>query len=297
VTAGSVVRTGTLQVADEAERAGMEKTLALIDRDRKATEEQRRARRIAALQEAGYLLDAAREAGTLHPARTQAVPEGWRDCDACPELVTVPAGRIELNAAKVREKEEFLAVEFAQPFAIARRETTLGEYRQFLRRTGYLPRDEWMQVSAKLADELPVTGLWHNEINAYLRWLGRHTGKSYRLPTDYEWEYVARAGAATGFWWGNDEAGACGRDWEWRSLVEGCPSVSEAFMPVGMLAANPFGVYDMYGNALERVRCTPGAQCTGDTGVQGGPLYSPGSRAGNYGLHSLAGFRVARDLR
>lgn len=296
ITAGDFVRTGTLQVADETERAGMAKTLALIDRDRRATEEQHRARRISALQEAGYLLDAAREAGTLHPARTQAAPEGWRDCDTCPELVTVPAGSIELNAADVGEKETLVVAEFPQAFAIAKHETTLGEYRHFLRRTGYLPRDEWLAESGKLRDDLPVTGLWHNEVNAYLRWLGRHTGKSYRLPTDYEWEYVARAGAATGFWWGNDELGACGRDWQRYSLVEGCRSVSEALMPVGRLAANPFGVYDLYGNAAEHVRCAPGAQCSGSTGVQGGPLYSPGNRAGRYMLDSLAGFRVARDL-
>lgn len=301
-TGGGQTRSGALVVASDAERAAMEKALAAIDGDRQTNDGQRRALRIAALQQAGYQLDAAREAGTLQPARASAVPAGWRDCDACPELVTVPAGRMTLDAdAPSGEQQPRITVAFPRVFAIAKRETTLGEYRYFLRRTGYLPRDEWMAATKALPDDLPVTGLWVPEIQAYLRWLRRHTGKPYRLPGDYEWEYVARAGAATGYWWGNDDAGACGREWVRHSpysMDGNCGSARSVLMPAGGLPANPFGVHDIYGNAEEFVLCAPGvAACTGGVGAQAGLLYRPGTRASSaWGAHDFSGFRVARGL-
>ena len=82
----------------------------------------------------------------------------------------------------------------------------------------------------------------------YAAWIARRTGKHYRLLTEAEWEYSARAGSAVHYWWGNDagqgEANCrdCGSRWDGRQAA-----------PVGRFSANPFGLYDMHGNVFEWV--------------------------------------------
>jgi formylglycine-generating enzyme required for sulfatase activity len=100
---------------------------------------------------------------------------------------------------------------------------------------------------------------WH-EAQSYVAWLHRRTGKPYRLPTEAEWEYAARAGTSTRYSFGNDETSLCryarfadlGSQFGWG---DGCRSdvASYGTTPVGALKPNPWGIFDMHGNAWEWV--------------------------------------------
>lgn len=92
----------------------------------------------------------------------------------------------------------------------------------------------------------PVVNVSWQDAQGYLRWLSEKTGDTYRLPTEVEWEYAARAGTSTGYWWG-EEVGqnqanciGCGSQWDNQHLA-----------PVGSFAPNPFGLYDTVGNVWE----------------------------------------------
>jgi formylglycine-generating enzyme required for sulfatase activity len=84
---------------------------------------------------------------------------------------------------------------------------------------------------------------------AYTKWLTEQTGFKYRLPTEAEWEYFARAGSDTDYWWGNEIGqgkaccDGCGAQWGWDA--------EKSTAPVGSFAANPFGIYDTVGNVWE----------------------------------------------
>jgi len=166
---------------------------------------------------------------------------------------------------------------------------------------------------------------WH-EARAYAAWLARRTGKPYRLPTEAEWEYAARAGTTTSYSFGNDETALCayarfadlGSRFGWR---DACRSETIAYgpIPVGTLKPNSWGIFDMHGNAWEWVEdCwTPNAleipvdgsafrrsgNC--EMGVVRGGSFAAGSRRVRSAMRAPAptaihrynnGFRVALSL-
>jgi formylglycine-generating enzyme required for sulfatase activity len=132
-----------------------------------------------------------------------------------------------------------------QRFAISKHEVTFDEYDRFARDTGRsLPRDNgWGR------GERPVINVRWQDALAYTQWLSEQTGSRYRLPTEAEWEFAARAGSDARFWWGNDVGDShancfdCGGDWA---------GVKTA--PVGSFATSPFAVNDMAGNVMEWVQ-------------------------------------------
>ncbi|BCU06330.1 formylglycine-generating enzyme family protein [Allochromatium tepidum] len=130
------------------------------------------------------------------------------------------------------------------PFMMAAHEVTFREYDRFARATGReLPSDQgWGR------DMRPVVGVSWEEARDYAAWLAQQTGRGYRLPSEAEWEFAARAGTTTPFWWGQS-AGSnrtvcfdCGSQWDKRSTA-----------PVMSFPANPFGLYETAGNAMEWV--------------------------------------------
>ena len=190
-----------------------------------------------------------------------------RDCDACPELVVVPAGTFrmgDLTGGGDVDEAPVRTVTIPRPFAMARYETTFAEWdacvaagacRQGVGDIGFgRGRRPAMLVSFEDAED-------------YTGWLAQRTGKAYRLPSESEWEYVARAGSATRYPWGDDigrgnaNCDECGSRWD-----------DELTAPVGSFPANAFGVHDMVGNLYELV-----TDCGGES-YAGAP--ADGSAAG-----------------
>lgn len=170
--------------------------------------------------------------------------EGSRDCPECPFMIMVPAASFVLGAGDPIEDAHRRPVTIAKPFAAGRSEVTYGEWSACVRE-GACPA----HVQAPPEDvQAPVAGVNFGDARRYVQWLATKTGKPYRLPSEAEWEYMARAGTATVFWWG-DKAG------QGRANCFGCGSVwdGKRAAPVGSFAANPFGLFDTAGNVWEWV--------------------------------------------
>jgi formylglycine-generating enzyme required for sulfatase activity len=131
-----------------------------------------------------------------------------------------------------------------QPFAIGIYETTFEEYDRFCRATGHeLPDDGGWGRGRR-----PVINVSWESAVAYTEWLSRQTGAHYRLATDAEWEFAARAGSVSRFWWGDDLGSG-------NANCDGCESLwgGEKSSPVGRFEANAFGLHDTAGNVFEWV--------------------------------------------
>ncbi len=130
-------------------------------------------------------------------------------------------------------------------FAIGAREVTFAEYDRFARASGRaLPRDNgWGR------GERPVINVSWNDAVAYTRWLSQQTGSRYRLPSEAQWEFAARGGADSRFWWGNDVG-------EGHANCFDCASAWSARQtsPVGSFPANGFRLHDTAGNVMEWVQ-------------------------------------------
>lgn len=207
-----------------------------------------------------------------------------RDCPQCPELIVVPGGEYVMGSGKeekFREPDEEPAhrVRVNGPFAVGRFEITRAQYSAFVRETAREakpgchstrggrfqknPRATWQNPGFEQKDEEPVVCVSWDDAQAYLAWLGTKAAKSYRLLTESEWEYVARAGSTGRHSWAEtDDAAVCRyasvADTSIKSYSSGLQMFpcSDGFVqtaPIGRFPANAFGVYDMLGNAWEWV--------------------------------------------
>jgi sulfatase modifying factor 1 len=201
--------------------------------------------------------------------------------------------------------------------------------------TGSIVRD-WRSPGFRQTDRDPVVCVSHTDAQTYIAWLKRKTGKTYRLPSEAEWEYAARAGTTTARFWGDDPGSACRyanasdktlatelgvSPSHVTSLVEFFFQCSDGFAytaPAGSFQPNNFGLYDMLGNAwqwsndcwTENYSGAPSngtAWKIGDCGwrvVRGGSCYGiPGdvragqrNRVGVGDRNHDTGFRVSRSL-
>jgi formylglycine-generating enzyme required for sulfatase activity len=168
-----------------------------------------------------------------------------RDCPTCPELALVPAGTLMMGSADVFAFETPVhEVTISKAFFIGRREVTFDEWDACLSEGGcqYRPGDRGQGRGLR-----PASNLDWNDAKSFVAWLSRKTGKTYRLPTEAEWEYAARAGTTTAFYWGN----AIGKD---HANCAGCDSRAlNQTEPTGTFPPNPLGLFDMAGNAAEWV--------------------------------------------
>ena len=165
-----------------------------------------------------------------------------------PEMVVLPAGEFLMGCfgtpmlpdAECHGREEPLRrVKIPRPFAVSKYEVTFEDYDRF---TGAMERaddDGWGR------GRRPVINVSWPEAQAYVDWLSRETGKTYRLLSETEWEYAARAGSTARLDWGDNQAncGNCGSRWD-----------GEQTAPVGSFPANPWGLHDMLGNVQEWVQ-------------------------------------------
>jgi formylglycine-generating enzyme required for sulfatase activity len=140
-----------------------------------------------------------------------------RDDVPVPELLVIPAGEFEMGSdasefghQKTESPRRFVSIE--RPFALGRHPVTKAEFAAFQAATGWKPRPE---VLWPAGDRQPVFNVRMRDAEAYLAWLREQTGQRYRLPTEAEWEFAARAGTRTAFAFG-DSVGC--RDVHFNSL-------------------------------------------------------------------------------
>jgi formylglycine-generating enzyme required for sulfatase activity len=164
-----------------------------------------------------------------------------------PEMVVIPAGRFrmgDIQGIGGNDEQPVHEVHIRRPFAVGRYEITFDQYDEFAKATGgQLPDDEGFGRGHR-----PVIRVSWDEAVDYAAWLSQQTGKRYRLPTEAEWEYAARAGTETAYWWGNEmkrglaNCIGCGSRWDRKQTA-----------PVGSFKPNRFGLYDTAGNVSEWV--------------------------------------------
>ena len=231
-------------------------------------------------------VEAERQAREAERQRQEAVRkrpqpgETFRDCPTCPELMVVPAGTFLMGspsyeAGRNENEGPVHRVTIGKPLAVGKYEVTVGEYGHFVSTTGYEGGSEcyvwtgekweeetgrsWRDPGYRQTERDPVACVNWQDARAYAEWLARQTGKAYRLLSEAEWEYVARAGSTTARYWGEGEAGQCRygngadsrTDFDWRI---GCDDGYARTAPVGTYQANGFGLYDVLGNVWEWVQ-------------------------------------------
>jgi formylglycine-generating enzyme required for sulfatase activity len=191
----------------------------------------------------------------LNPERERALKpdDTFRECAKdCPEMVVVPAGEFMMGSPP-NEKGRYPnqgpqhKVTIAKPFAVAKYDVTFAEWDACVK-VGGCPQEGRASDAGFGRGKQPIINVSWDDAKAYVAWLSRMTGKTYRLLAEAEWEYAARAGTATPYHWGED-AGKnnancidCGSKWDDKSTA-----------PVGSFKSNAFGLYDMAGNVWQRV--------------------------------------------
>ena len=264
----------------------------------------------------------------------------FRDCPQCPEMVVVPAGSFTMgspSSEKGRQDDEgpVRRVRIENAFAVGKYEVRRWEYGRFVSETGHVSGDacwvwggekweersgySWKNPGFDQSDDHPVACVNWGDAQSYIRWLSGKAGKEYRLLSESEWEYAARAGTTgpfhTGVTISTDQANYNG-NYVYGNGRKGV--YREKTVPVGSFGGNGFGLHDMHGNVWEWVEdCWKGSYAgapsdgsaweSGDCGgrilrggfwgLKPGHLRSAnrsGSDAGNRFNHG--GFRVARTL-
>ncbi len=163
----------------------------------------------------------------------------FKECSQCPVMVVVSAGEFMMG-----EKSDQHKVTIAKPFAVSKFEMTFDDWDACVvfAGCGQVSDSGWGRGNR------PVINVTWDDAKKYVAWLSKLTGKSYRLLTEAEWEYAARAGSTTAFSWGDDigmgnaNCDGCGSQWDRKQTA-----------PVGSFAANAFGLHDMHGNVWEWV--------------------------------------------
>jgi formylglycine-generating enzyme required for sulfatase activity len=184
------------------------------------------------------------------------------ECTDCPEMVIVPAGSFTMGASDAeiaalareygKDKEQYFKwespqhkVTISKPFAVGKSVVTFDEWEACVSGGGCAgnrsPSDSGWGKGKR-----PVIHVSWKDAQEYVTWLKRKTGKEYRLLTEEEWEYSARGGKQTRFFWGNDlgknhaNCDGCGSEWDNKETA-----------PVGKFDHNDFGLFDMAGNVLQ----------------------------------------------
>ncbi len=205
----------------------------------------------------------------------------FQDCANCPEVVVLRTGEFRQGSfgfeyAHWSFESPMHSVTIGYPIAMAAREITVGQYREFVaatkhKATSCLVYDgqgewtiddaaDWANPGYQQSDDYPVPCISWDDAHAYAAWLSDKTSQQYRLPSESEWEYAARATGDAARSWGEDPAQACGSanvadlaaqvaypGWEVHQCDDGYANTA----PGGSLQANVFGLFDMQGNLFE----------------------------------------------
>jgi formylglycine-generating enzyme required for sulfatase activity len=199
----------------------------------------------------------------------------FRECAACPEMVVVPDGEYMMGSSEDELERSSTEgpqhrVKIPRRFAVGKLKVTRDEFEAFVNETSYAGSDKCFTLEDGKADERsgrsfrnpgfeqdgkhPVVCIDWDDAKAYVAWLSKKTGKLYRLLSESEWEYAARAGTKTPFWWGSsistDQANYDGNS-SYGSSSKG--EYRQKTVPADMFEANPWGLYQVHGNAFEWV--------------------------------------------
>ena len=228
-------------------------------------------------------------------------------------MVTVKPGVLSMGDASAKASSPVHNVQM-RSFAIGKYLITRGDYAAFVADSNYSASIAWRTPRFHQTDSDPVVNISWPDAQAFAQWLSNKTHQHFRLPSEAEWEYAARAGTATRYNWG-EEAGSnradchnCGSRWD-----------DDSTAPVGSFAANPWGLYDMAGNVGEWVQDCYNAdyqQAPGDGSawtagdckyrvVRGGSWSDPAENMGSAYRDSnmpdfrypTVGFRLIRDIK
>jgi formylglycine-generating enzyme required for sulfatase activity len=233
--------------------------------------------------------------------------QSFRDCPDCPELVAVPAGEFMMGSSESEEgryenEGPLHKVTIAKPFAVGRFSITVAEYLACMKEGACKPA-EWQQPGGKYnistgsdplykrlresltGDRYPIIGVTWDDAKAYVKWLSDKTEKDYRLLSEAEFEYAARAGARTPFWWGasistsqanfnGTRTYAGSEESEYRTK----PVPVKSFLP------NPWGLYQMHGNVWSWIE-----DCWVADTYEGAPADGSALKSGKCGEHVLRG--------
>jgi formylglycine-generating enzyme required for sulfatase activity len=211
--------------------------------------------------------------------------EVFRDCGDCPEMVTIPAGSFQMGSP-ASEAERFdnegpvHEVRIARAIAVGKYKVTRGQYAAFVKATGHGDGDgcwvfdakgrtldkvaeaNWRRPGFEQDDQHPAVCVNWGDARAYAAWMSRTTGQRYRLLSEAEAEYVARAGSRTSRPWGDDASVACryanvgdrslkDKMPDWFGDLHSCSDEYAFTSPVGKFEKNAQGLYDTLGNVWE----------------------------------------------
>jgi formylglycine-generating enzyme required for sulfatase activity len=185
---------------------------------------------------------------TAQAERALKPKDAFRECAKdCPEMVVVPAGKFVMGSPPGQGRDNERPqheVTFAKSFAVSKFEVTFDDWDACVA-YGDCPH---ASDSGWGRGQRPVINVAWDDAQRYVAWLSKMAGKTYRLLSEGEWEYAARASTQTAYSWGNEigkrnaNCNNCGSKWDYRQTA-----------PVGSFAANAFGLYDMHGNVGEWV--------------------------------------------
>jgi formylglycine-generating enzyme required for sulfatase activity len=180
--------------------------------------------------------------------------KSFRECAKdCPEMIVIPVGEFAMGSpiqeiGRYGNEDDGTGrqhrVLITKPFAVSKYDVTFADWDACVS-VGACPR---AADSGYGRDTKPVISVSWDDAQTYVAWLSKMTGQTYRLLTEAEWEYAARAGTTTAYYWGDDigkgnaDCGGCGSKWD-----------NQQTSPVGSFAANQFGLYDMAGNVFQWV--------------------------------------------
>ena len=188
---------------------------------------------------------------SLQPAQERVLKAGdsFKECRDCPEMLVAPTGRFLMgsHAGEGRDEERPQhEVTIVRPFAVAKFELTFAEWDAC---AAHGDCDKHVSDGGWKRGRRPVINVSWDDAQTYVKWLSRITGKAYRLLSEAEYEYAARAGTDTVYPWGDKaklngntmaNCAGCGGEWNGKQTA-----------PVGSFPANRFGLYDMVGNVWE----------------------------------------------
>jgi formylglycine-generating enzyme required for sulfatase activity len=240
------------------------------------------------------------------PAAGPKAGDIWTDPTTGIEFVWVPGGSFDMGSpdgetGRGSGEGPVHRVEL-DGFWMGKTEVTVGQYIPFAQESGQYP--EWKEAgseyniqtgskdlykklgSALTAENYPVVGVSWNNAKAYAQWLSGKTGKTFRLPSEAQWEYACRAGRTTARFWGNNPADAC----RYANVDDDSHKCSDGYKyasPVGSFQPNPFGLFDMLGNVWEWVEDVYIADIYGRSDKKN-PIYTSGGsnrviRGGSWG--------------